>query len=150
MHLALCVKNTGDEPFTMSGALHSYFAVGEITQVTVDGLDGVEYLDTVGTKEVRHQNGAVRFDREVDRNYHSSDDITIQDASLRREITVQRSGSHTAVVWNPWIEKSKALTDLPDEDYHRFVCVETANAWRDHIIVPAGGQHTLATSVRVS
>jgi glucose-6-phosphate 1-epimerase len=92
----------------------------------------------------------VKFDREVDRNYHTADDVTLKDASLDRRIVIRGSGSHTAVVWNPWIEKSKTLSDLPDEDYHRFVCVETANAWRDHVTVPPGGQHTLATTVRVS
>src|SRR3954469_14417646 len=48
MHLALRMRNTGDTPFTTSGALHNYFAVGDIEHVAVKGLDGVEYLDTVG------------------------------------------------------------------------------------------------------
>jgi glucose-6-phosphate 1-epimerase len=150
MHLALRMTNTGDAPFTISGALHSYFAVGDIGRVTVEGLDGVEYLDTVGTKEMRVQTGDVDFHDEVDRNYHTTGEVVVGDAALKRSITVRGSGSHTAVVWNPWVEKSKTLSDLPDEDYKRFVCVETANAWRDHVTVEAGAQHTLATTVRVA
>ena len=60
-------------------------------------------------------------------------------------ITVKPEGSHTTVVWNPWKEKSTRLTDLPDEDYHGFVCVETANAWQDIITVSHGAEHRLAT-----
>lgn len=28
------------------------------------------------------------------------------------------------VLWNPWIEKSKALNDMDDDGYLNFVCVE--------------------------
>jgi glucose-6-phosphate 1-epimerase len=150
MHLALRMMNPGDTPFEITGALHTYLMAGDIHRVTVEGLDGTEYLDTVGTREMHTQTGAVKFDREVDRNYHTSGEVRVQDAAWNRTITVQPSGSHTAVVWNPWIEKSKRLTDLPDDAYTGFLCVETANAWRDRIIVAPGAEHTLATTVRVN
>jgi glucose-6-phosphate 1-epimerase len=151
MHLALRMINPGTTPFEITGALHTYLTVGDIHRVTVEGLDGTEYLDTVGGRRDMHtQVGDVKFDREVDRNYHTSGEVRVQDAAWNRTITVQPFGSHTAVVWNPWIEKSKKLADLPDDAYQGFVCVETANAWRDRVIVAPGAEHTLATTVRVA
>jgi glucose-6-phosphate 1-epimerase len=150
MHLSLCMQNTGVTPFTVSGALHTYLAIGDIHRVTIEGLDGAEYLDTVGKQEVRRQSGDIVFDREVDRNYRTTGEVRVKDAALNRTLVVHGSGSQTAVVWNPWIEKSKTLKDLPDDAYKSFVCVETANAWRDHITVAPGAQHTLATTVHVA
>jgi glucose-6-phosphate 1-epimerase len=150
MHLALRMTNRGNAPFEISGALHTYLTVGDVHRVTVEGLDGAEYLDTVGGKRDMHtQTGDVRFAGEVDRNYHTVGEVRVLDAAWNRTITVQPSGSHTAVVWNPWIEKSKTLADLPDEAYLGFVCVETANAWRDRITVAPRADDTLATTVSV-
>lgn len=149
LHLALEVENTDAQMFAMTGALHAYFAVGDINAVRIEGLDGAEYLDTVGPHEVRRQHGDIIFNREVDRNYASDKAVLIHDSSLERVISVSGSGSRTTVVWNPWIEKSKKLTDLPDGDYRHFVCVETANAWRDRITLAPGARHVLGTSVSV-
>lgn len=149
LHLALRMENTGDAPFTTTSALHTYLAVGDIRRVSIEGLDGAEYLDTVGTKQVHRQEGDVVFDREVDRNYKTSAEIRVHDAALNRVLSVRGSGSQCAVVWNPWTEKARALADLPDEDYLRFVCVESANAWGDRITLAPGASHVLATTVRV-
>lgn len=147
LHLALRMMNPGDAPYFITGALHTYLAVGDIHQVRVAGLAGVEYLDTVGTPARRRQEGELGFDREIDRGYDTSNPITVQDAAHRRDLTITGTGSHSAVVWNPWIAKSKTLTDLPDEDYLRFVCVETANAREDFVTVPPGGMHELTTMI---
>lgn len=32
----------------------------------------------------------------------------------------------TAVVWNPWNKKAKALPDLGDDDYKMMICVNSA------------------------
>jgi glucose-6-phosphate 1-epimerase len=149
MRLSLRMDNTGGTPFTVSGALHTYLAVGDIHRVTVEGLDGAEYLDTVGTQQARRQSGDIVFDREVDRNYRTTGEVRLKDAALNRTLVVHPFGSHTAVVWNPWIEKSKNIPDLPDDGYKSFVCVETANGWRDHITLEPGKRHTLATTVSV-
>jgi glucose-6-phosphate 1-epimerase len=149
LHVALKMENIGDSPFTITGALHTYFTVGDIRRVIVEGLDGAEYLDTVGPKTVRQQTADIVFDREVDRNYHASGEVRVKDDAWGRVIAIQRSGSQTAVVWNPWIEKAAALADLPDEDYQRFVCVEAANAWKDSVVEAPGARHELATTIRL-
>lgn len=149
LHLALRMMNTGEAPFTVTGALHSYLAVGDIQRVTVRGLDDAEYRDTTGPHVVRRQEGDLTFTGEVDRDYHAVSAVEVHDAALDRTITVRGSGNQSTVVWNPWIEKAKALKDLPDDDYLRFVCLETANVWRDVITVAPGGAHELATTIRV-
>jgi D-hexose-6-phosphate mutarotase len=150
LHVALKTTNAGNEPFSITAALHSYFTVGDIRQVIIEGLDGAEYLDTVGPKAVRKQTGDVVIDREVDRMYHAAGEVRIKDSAWGRTIAIQGSGGHTRVVWNPWIEKAAALADLPDEDYQRFVCVETAHAWKDVVTVEPGATHELATTIEVA
>ena len=150
LHMALKMTNSGEVPFTITGALHTYLWIGDIHQATVTGLDGISYLDTVGTPSQQVQAGDIDFDREVDRIYTTSHSITIVDAGLARNITISGSGSGSAVVWNPWIEKSKILADLPDGDYHRFICVETTNARWDSITLAAGESHVLATEIKIT
>lgn len=98
---------------------------------------------------VRRQVGDIIFEREVDRNYHHAGDVRIKDASLGRVVSVRGEGSRCTVVWNPWIDKAATLSDVPDADYQRFVCVETANAWQDRIHLAPGMSHVLATTVSV-
>lgn len=39
---------------------------------------------------------------------------------------VTREDMREVVVWNPWAEKTKSMSDLaPDDAYRRFVCVES-------------------------
>lgn len=148
LSLALTMKNTGETDFTVTDALHTYFTVGDISRVSIGGLDGAEYLDTRGGARQAHlQSGNITFAGEVDSLYRTSAPATIHDTAWQRIITVKPEGSHTTVVWNPWKEKAARLTDLPDEDYHDFVCVETANAWQDHIDLAPGATHRLVTTL---
>ncbi len=151
LHLSLHMMNTGPAPFTISGALHSYFSVGDVREIRVNGLDGVEYQDSlIHPPDVHLQNGYILFDQEVDRVYHSPAEVTVTDPVLRRTLTIRSTGSGSCVIWNPWIAKARTLADLPDGDYLRFVCVETTNTWKDLVTIPPGESHTLAVTVSVS
>lgn len=147
LHVALRMENTGANDFTVTGALHTYLAVGAISQVTAKGLHGAEYRDATEIPAIRRQDGDVMFDREVDRDYEMSGAVTLCDRNLNRNISIQGTGSQCTVLWNPWIAKTATLKDLPEEAYRHFVCVETANAWRDSIVVAPGASHTLGTTV---
>jgi glucose-6-phosphate 1-epimerase len=106
-------------------ALHSYFSVDSVHQVSVNPLSG-DYLDKVqgGGRFVQPQ-AELKFTAEVDRVYlNTADELTLDQQSTAVQITQQ--GHDASVLWNPWTEKAAALKDLPDKGYLDFVCVETA------------------------
>jgi len=145
LKVALVTHNTSDDSITISQALHSYFRVGDISNVSVLGLDGTDYLDKASNSSgQKTQTGAVTFSGEVDRIYTDvTAELTIDDASLGRKIRIASSGCSTAVVWNPWAEIAASMADLGDDDYKRMVCVETANAGPETVEVTAGGKYRL-------
>ncbi len=150
LELALRMTNTDAAAVTITSALHSYLSVGDINRVAIQGLDGAEYQDRVGPPRLCRQVGAVTFSEEVDREYVHAGKLQVDDSALDRGWQVEGNGSQCTVVWNPWEAKSRRLADLPDDDYHHFVCVETANAWQDEIELAPGASHTLGTVIRLA
>jgi glucose-6-phosphate 1-epimerase len=150
LELALSTTNTGETPFDLSQGLHSYFRVGDIRRAEVLGLDGKTYLDKVGEPTKRVQSGPVTISSEVDRIYLDvPDSLTIEDAALGRRVRIDSEGSHSAVVWNPWVEVAKAMADLGDHEYREMLCVETTNADVDRLTLAPGERHRLAARVHV-
>lgn len=62
----------------------------------------------------------------------------VEDAVLRRRLSIAKAGSRSTVVWNPWGAKSQRMQDFDDKEYRTMVCVETTNAADDQVTVPAG------------
>ena len=144
LRVALVTHNSGAASITISQALHTYFHVGDISKVSVLGLEGTDYLDKVDNSARKTQAGAITVDSEVDRIYEGvSGELVIDDESLGRKIRIASRGCSTAVVWNPWIETAAAMGDLDDDDYRRMLCVEAANAGSETIEIAAGGEYRL-------
>jgi D-hexose-6-phosphate mutarotase len=148
LRVELIVRNPGSAPFTCSGALHSYFAVSDAGAITIQGLDGCEYIDKVDGNQRKLQRGPVRIESETDRVYlNTAAPCTIDDPGLGRRTTIAKSGSHSTVIWNPWAEKARNLADFRDGAYRGMVCVETANAGSDTITVAPRGEHRLVAII---
>ena len=135
--LQLKIANESNENFTLEDCLHTYFAVGDISAVTVSGLKGVEYLDKVeGFARKNETAEQISFSSETDRVYLSTRATTeIHDAKLRRRIIIEKEGSTSTVVWNPWIAKAKAMADYGDDEYLRMVCVESGNVSENKLVL---------------
>ncbi|KAL0873282.1 hypothetical protein Bca101_022987 [Brassica carinata] len=119
------VKNTDVKPFNFTMALHPYFSVSDISEIQVEGLQNLDYLDQLKnrTRSTDHEK-AITFTSQFDRIYLSTpDDIRIVDKKKNKTIVVHKEGQVDAVVWNPW---EKKVEDLGTEDYRRFVTVESA------------------------
>ncbi|SHK02653.1 glucose-6-phosphate 1-epimerase [Rubritalea squalenifaciens DSM 18772] len=142
--------NRSDSSITIGGALHTYFDIAHISDVSVIGLDGVTFADKVTNKHGT-QSGALSFTKETDLVFEKTmATTTIDDRGNSRQIHVAKNGSRSTVVWNPWIEKSAGMGDLGNEDYLSFVCVETANAFDDVYTLEPGAIHTLGTTITVN
>ncbi len=150
LSLALTTRNTSQTDITISEALHTYFAVSDVRNISIDGLNGCHYLDKVDGMREKQQVGAITFATEVDRVYVDTEgDCIIRDPKLSRQIRIRTTGSHSTVVWNPWIEKAAQMGDMGDNGYLHMVCVESANAAQNRVTIPAGDEHRLMASYSV-
>lgn len=152
LQVALTVANTGTATFSYEDALHAYFAVGDVERIRVEGLDDTEYVDKTLEPDAqpRIQSGEVTITGETDRVYLSEAQIRIVDPVLDRAIVIDKEGSASTVVWNPWIDKARALADLADDEWREFVCVEVANIGARAVELAPGEHHTTVMRVAVS
>ncbi|WP_443191567.1 D-hexose-6-phosphate mutarotase [Pseudomonas indica] len=146
--LTLTSHNQGNMPVSLTQALHSYFAVSDIHQVRVEGLTGKRYIETLENWQERHQDSDLRFTGETDRIYLDTPArIAILDPGWQRSIQLEASGSHSAVVWNPWIDKARRLSQFADDAWQRMLCIETANLLDDAVHLAPGERHSLTVSL---
>ncbi|MPS46689.1 D-hexose-6-phosphate mutarotase [Ectopseudomonas mendocina] len=142
--MSLETHNRGTEPLTLSQALHSYFAVSDVRQVSVEGLQGCRYIDTLQDWQELRQLEALGFDAETDRIYFdTAARLSIVDPGWGRRIHLDARGSRSAVLWNPWVDKAKRLSQFPDEAWQNMLCIETANVLEDIVQLKADERHRL-------
>ena len=149
LSMTLIVENRGAEPFTIEEALHTYLAVGDVREVAVTGLEHTTFLDKADGLKTKSLTGEpLRFTGETDRVFpgHRAA-CAIDDPVLRRRLLVEKSGSGTTVVWNPWTAKAAAMADFGDDEWPRMLCIETANTGANAVTVAPGAQHTMRATV---
>ncbi|CAA0812116.1 Galactose mutarotase-like superfamily protein [Striga hermonthica] len=122
------VRNVNGKPFSFSFAYHTYFSVSDISEVRVEGLETLDYLDNLCNRErFTEQGDALTFESEVDRVYLSSSDaVAVFDHEKKQTFVIRKEGLPDVVVWNPWDKKSKAMSDFGDEEYKYMLCVDAA------------------------
>jgi glucose-6-phosphate 1-epimerase len=143
LDVSLSVTNNGRTPFTYSEALHTYLAISDIHSVRVRGLAGATFVDKMQSgKRVAEQPDPLAITAETDRLYvNTQSRVEVVDPGWSRTIAIDKSGSNSTVVWNPWINKSKAMKDFGDDEWPGMICVETVNAADNAITLQPGDTH---------
>lgn len=149
LKLTLRTENLSDSAMQIEEALHTYFAVGDVRQLSLDGLCGTDYLDkTDAMKRKRQSEPVLALSGETDRPYLGSKTaVTINDPTLKRRIIVEKQNSNTTVVWNPWSALSAKMSDMSADSWTHMVCVETANALEDAVVIESGAVHTMTACI---
>ncbi|GAB4834519.1 hypothetical protein Ancab_032775 [Ancistrocladus abbreviatus] len=129
-HLTLVprIRNPNGKSFSFSIAFRTYFSISDISEVRVEGLETLDYLDNLHDRQrFTEQGDAITFESEADRIYLSSSEvIAVFDHGKKRTFQIKRQCLPDVAVWNPWEKKAKALPDLGDEEYKQMLCVDGA------------------------
>lgn len=149
LEVELTAENTGDEPFGIEEALHTYLQVSDVTTVRLDGLDGLAYLDKVAGDSTfdRVQDGGLTLDGPTDRVYLGSPEVTVADPGFDRVLRVGSSGASNVVVWNPWSDGADRMADMGPGEWRRMLCVEAANAFADAVTLLPGESWTISQRI---
>jgi D-hexose-6-phosphate mutarotase len=144
LRVELVTTNTGKAPFELGEALHTYFQISDVANMTIRGLENCEYLDKVKDFARFKQDGGIVVESEVDRVYvNTGGDCLIEDKGLKRTIRISKQGSKSTVVWNPWTEKAEKMGDFGPALHRDMVCVESGNALENVVTLAPGQMHRL-------
>lgn len=143
LEVALTTHNKSAAQARITEGFHTYFHVSDIVDVQVTGLNDCEYVDLVDNDRRRRQAGAIGFAGEVGRVFVSCGrTCAIEDRRLGRLIRVESTGSQSIAVWNPGLDTASKMADLGSEGWRTMVCVETANALENALVIAPGQRHT--------
>eukprot|EP00096_Caligus_rogercresseyi_P003182 TRINITY_DN1583_c0_g1_i1.p1 TRINITY_DN1583_c0_g1~~TRINITY_DN1583_c0_g1_i1.p1 ORF type:complete len:269 (-),score=61.91 TRINITY_DN1583_c0_g1_i1:27-833(-) len=144
------VTNRSDKEFDFTFCFHTYFKVPEVTKCSVEGFHDLEFIDKVkGGEKGRETRSRVTIPGSTDTIYLSAPNaLTLHEAMGGLSIKISKTGLKDAVLWNPWIENAKKMSDFGDDEYSNMVCVEPANAI-ERISVSPGDSWTSSVELEV-
>lgn len=154
--LELETRNANLSSFTLTQALHTYLAVGDVRQVTIHDLARVPYQDKLTQATGCIDPTAWTYAGPCDRIYehpehpHRTRSYAVDDLAQQRRIVLQTQGSRSVVLWNPGPSGAQAMADMPDDAWTQFVCLEATNAGNDAVDLPQGCVHTLTQRLSVA
>jgi len=140
--LSLRTTNLDKESFTLTQALHTYLAVDDVQRVIIKGLERTSYVDYTDEKRKKVASTPLMLEGETNRVYlPTTSSCSLIDPQLGRIITVEKHGSDSTTIWNPW--KENRIHDLQGQRYRKFVCIETTNALEDARTLQPGESTTI-------
>jgi len=148
--LELRVRNVSSHPIRIEEALHTYLAVSDARQVSIEGLAGTTYSDRVGTPHTETEGAApIRITGETNRIYmNTRSTCIVHDPGWQRRLVVEKTGSETTVVWNPWTTQARAMPDFGDDEWPTMLCIETCNVREHAVTIVPGQSHAMGAVIR--
>ena len=145
--LNVVVTRTTDSPAPFELALHTYFAVSEAAAVSVTGLAGARRFDALTGENTTQGDEPIRFTGEYDRVFtacpggqtlHDPAPGSGSSEGFARRVVITPTNLPSTIVWNPGPAKAASMKDLGEDQYPRFVCIESARVREDAQVLAPG------------
>jgi D-hexose-6-phosphate mutarotase len=127
-------RSAGTAPFAF--AFHTYFAVPNVADARVAGLDNLTFIDETDKMTRKVQQGEVAITALTDRIYLDVPPVQILKIATG-DVKIQ-SDARCAVVWNAW-NNDRNMADLGEGNHVGYICVERCDVAERAVIIPAGG-----------
>jgi glucose-6-phosphate 1-epimerase len=149
--LELSTTNTGTTPLRYEEAIHTYYAIGDIHQARIKGLDNATYLDNTDANQEKKQTADVAVSAATDSAYTNNENaLDLVDTVLNRRIHIQKQNSRTTVIWNPWEAAANKMSDMGPDEWKKMLCVEGANILANAVALNPGAHHTTTVTMTVT
>ncbi|KAG8327291.1 hypothetical protein J6590_022714 [Homalodisca vitripennis] len=139
LHFNIGVYNPSkDLTFSFNLLLHTYFKVPDVRRCQITGLHGCTFIDKT-RENAMYQEGreAVTITEWTDRIYqNTAQEHIITNVVSGRKMRIQKYNFPDTVIWNPWVEQSKDLSDFGDEEFPNMVCVEAGHVSSPVVLLP--------------
>lgn len=136
------VTNTSNETIDYTCALHTYFSLSGIDNIAIEGLGNTRYQNQLDGGDYIQDEEVLTISEPTTRHYYDTEEAcVINDPIFNRRIRIEKEGSKNTTVWNPGAETCKEMSDMPDEAYEAFVCLETVNKINNQIVLAPNESH---------
>lgn len=144
----LKITNTSEVSFEYTTALHTYYNVSSVEEISIEGLQNTKYYNQLDGGEYFQDTPSLEIKKAETRHYlDTENNCIINDPIFRRQIKVAKAGSKVTTVWNPGEETCEKIDDIPDDGYHSFVCIEAVNAFNNLISLSPGESHVTSAII---
>ncbi len=147
LEMELITRNLDTKEFKYTQALHSYFNISDISDVTIKGLKNKPRYNSLSDKTFL-QKTDITINEEFDSVFQKADEELILECK-NRTISIKNEGSSSVIVWNPWIDKGSKMSGMKADAYREFVCIESANAFEDFRVLKPDEIHALKATIKV-
>ncbi|QOL25559.1 D-hexose-6-phosphate mutarotase [Thalassotalea sp. LPB0316] len=142
---SLKIDNLGNEPFEHTGALHSYFKVGEPSKVSVSKLNNVAFFDKLSDQIVTEPMVDCRGPK--DRVYQTNQNLELIDNKLARIISLSTTGTSSWILWNPGEEVAQGMSDVHLGAEKEFVCLEAG--FTEPLVLASRNSYTISQHIEI-
>ncbi|TFZ04529.1 D-hexose-6-phosphate mutarotase [Ramlibacter rhizophilus] len=136
LDVELAVCNTGGDPWSVTGALHTYIRIEDLHATRLLGLEGLRVEDMLCRTFTTSLRDSPDLSHPIDSVYH---DVTgpLELRDLRQCVRIEQSGFADAVVWNPGEVAAARIADIGPGEEREFLCVEAAQV-QSPVLLEAG------------
>jgi len=144
LKLSLSAQNCSTETAPLAFAFHTYFAVPNVAEARVSGLEGMTYIDKMDNAARKPQIGEVTISAVTDRIYL---DVPVRQTLRCGDAQVHiDSDSKCAVVWNAWTN-DKTIADMGEGNHVGYLCVERCDVADRALTLAPGAQYQMTMTL---